>query len=529
MKLDMLYKDYVEFDNIREIMEYCVENYPNSMAYRFVKSKNEFEERTFKENFEDVSAVTNMFIKEGFAGKKVAVVGPSSCAWLVAAFAVMNAGATLVPLDKTLNDEDLAEKVAFSDSEILIYDTDYAAVEDLCGENVRCMAMSEVKVALETDEYRQNKPTNIINSDDVAMLCFTSGTTSAGKIVMLSHRNLLSSASVGGTSPDFINGLTILVAPLNHLYGICQLFWAQFAGCGVVIDENVKNFMKNMQIHKPTVMMIVPQIVDMIYGNINKKLEEKGSVKSFTAMRKVCRFLNKCGIDVRGKVFGKMTSAIFGGNLGTLNVGGAALDPVKVTFFGDLGIDVLQGYGLTETATTITALSSKCRKLGSVGVVMPFNEVRIKDSEIQIKGRNVMKGYYKNKEETKASFDGEWFKTGDLGRIDEDGFVFITGRVKNLIILSNGENVSPEALEHEIQKIDVVCEVLVKESAGKICAEVFMDEKGMGREEAEKRLREEITALNRTLPNHHNIQKIEIRDTEFEKTALQKIKRNQGE
>lgn len=527
MNLDMLFKEYVEFDNIREIMNYCVKNYPDNAAYCFTEN-GETVKRTFKENFDDVNAVTNMFLGKGFAGKKIAVVGPASYPMLITVFAAMNAGAVLVPLDKAMEDEELAEKVAFSDSEILIYDKEYAGVKDLCGENISALPMAEVAEGMANDEYRKSAPENQINSDDVAMLCFTSGTTSVGKAVMLSHRNLLSSASVGGTSKDFINGTTILLAPLNHLYGICQLFWAQYAGCCVVIDENVRNFTKNMQVYKPTVMMIVPQIIDMIYGNINKKLEEKGSVKSFTAMRKVFRTLAKCGIDVRGKVFGKMTSAIFGGNLGTLNVGGAALDPVKVTFFGDVGIDVLQGYGLTETATTITALSSKCRKLGSVGVVMPFNEVRIKDGEIQVKGRNVMKGYYKNEEATREAFDGEWLKTGDMGRIDEDGFVFITGRVKNVIILSNGENVSPEALEDKIEKIDVVCEVLVKESDGKLCAEVFMNENGMSREEAEKHLRDEITALNRTLPSHHNIAKVEVRDTQFERTALGKIKRNQA-
>lgn len=526
MSKNIFFKELIEFGNIRELLDYSLKNTPDSVAYRF-KVEGVWQQKLFKETYNDVKNLSAWFLKEGFRGEKISIIGPSTYPWIVAALSVMNAGAVAVPLDKGLSDEDLAEKVAFSDSTVLIYDEEYASLTKLCGENVRFISMNEIEKEFSNDENGKNPVDNVIDSDSVALISFTSGTTSVGKAVMLSHRNILTSTVIAGITPDFPGGSILMFLPLNHLYGVCHIFWAQFAGATLILNDSMKNLMANMQLHKPTIMLAVPQLIDTIYDKINKNLEEKNKLKTVTTMRKVCRVLKKFGIDIRRKVFAEINSAAFGGNLGALCVGGAAMDLEKMKFFQDVGIDMLQGYGCTEASPVVCSNIVNHTKLEAVGYVFPYNEVRIKNGEIQVRGKNIMKGYYKDEEATKAAFDGEWLKTGDIGRLDDDGFLYVTGRVKNLIILANGENVSPEVLEDKIQKIDVVAEVIVKESDGKICAEVFMNENGMSREAAEKHLRSEIAALNRTLPTHHNISKIEIRDTAFERNNLQKIKRNQ--
>lgn len=523
MKKTLFYKEYREFDNIREIFSYCLENYPDKVAYSFKEGK-EWKEKTFRETWADVNRLSSALIRENLCGKTISIVGPASYNWIVSFFAIMNIGSAAVSLDKGLSDEDLAEKIKFTDSDAFIYDKEYETLSKQCREEIRAISMDCVEKEICNTDNSVAVPDVDINSDDTALIIFTSGTTSVGKATMLTHKNVLAPAPVSSISPSFIGGKLLFLMPLSHSFGITQIFWALYSGAVFIINDNVRNMMKNIQIHKPTEITVIPMIVEMVYNNINKSLVEKNKLKTVTTMRKVCRILRKFGIDIRRKVFKDIIN-VFGGELRDMPVGGAYLNPERVEFFDDIGIDLTQGYGLTETAAIVSANAPGLgnKKFDTVGVVLPYNEVRIKDGEIQIRGRNIMKGYYKDEEATKAAFDGEWFKTGDLGRFDDEGYLYITGRLKNLIILPNGENVSPEALEEKVQKIDVVSEVIVKEANGRICAEIFMNENGMDREEAEKHLREEITVLNRTLPNHHNIQKIEIRDSEFEKSASGKI------
>lgn len=524
MKKTLFYKEYREFNNIREIFADCVANHPNDIAYSYKEDK-EWKQKTFKETWDDVNRLSNALIREGLGGKTISIVGPTTYTWLVSFFAILNVGSVAVSPDKGLGDEELAEKIMFTDSDAFIYDKEYETVADHCADGIRAVSMEDIKKEMTSSENSAEIPEVEINPDDTALIIFTSGTTSVGKAVMLSQRNILAPAPVSSTEADFIGGTFLMLMPLSHSFGITQVFWSLYSGANFVINDSVKNMLANMAKFKPTEVTVIPMIVEMVYNNINKSLVEKGKLKTVTTMRKVCRILRKCGIDIRRKVF-KDIIAVFGGELCGMPVGGAYLNPDRIKFFDDIGINLVQGYGLTETAAIVSANGRGLgyKKFDSVGCVMPYNEVRIApNGEIQIKGTNVTKGYYKNEEATKAAFDGEWFKTGDLGYLDDEGYLYITGRIKNLIILSNGENVSPEVLEGKIEKIECVKEVIVKESEGKICAEVFMGETGMSKEDAEKHLRDEITALNRTLPTHHNIAKIEIRDTEFPKNATNKI------
>lgn len=524
MKKTIFYKEYQAFNNVREIFMHCVENYPDDIAYSYKEGK-EWKQKTFKEAWEDVNRLSDHFIKEGLSGKTISLIGPTTYTWIVSFYAVMNIGSVAVSLDKGLRDEDLAEKIQFTDSDAFIYDSEYETLIKHCDSEIRAISMESVKKEISNSENSAELPEMDIDSDKTALIIFTSGTTSIGKAVMLSQKNILAPAPVGSIAPYFINGTFLMLMPLSHSFGITQLFWALYCGANFVINDSVKNMLENMKLFKPTEVTVIPMIVEMVYNNIIKSLKAKNKLKTVTTMRKVCRVLRKFGIDIRRKVF-KDIIDVFGGELVDMPVGGAYLNPERIKFFDDIGINLVQGYGLTETSAIVSANARGLgyKKFDSVGYVFPYNEVRIQDGEIQVKGRNVMKGYYKNEEATKAAFDGEWFKTGDLGRLDDEGYLYITGRIKNLIILPNGENVSPEILENKIGKIEYVSEVVVKELDGKICAEIFMNKNiDMDSEEEERNLGERITELNKTLPSHHNIQKIVIRNTEFEKNSTNKI------
>lgn len=522
-----LYKDYKIFSDIRELITYAADSYSDNPAYCF-KVNGEYAEKTFKEFLNEVTNLSSYFVKVGYVGEKVAIVGEPSYSWIATFIAIMNAGAVAVPLDKGLSDDDLVSKTEFADSVALIYGKGYESVSKNCPDTIKCISLSEIEKELVNDSNAENVELPPLNSQDVAMIAYTSGTTSMGKGVMLTQKNVVSNAPCAAAVSDFIGGRILLISPLNHLNGICQLMISLYGGDTVAINESIKYFMQNMKYYKPTLVMVVPMIVNSFYREIHKNLREKNKLKTVNIMRKICRFLRCFGIDIRRKVFSEILE-VFGGNLGTLIVGGAYMDPEKIRFFDDIGINILEGYGVTECSPTVSVNLMKKRRIGSIGCILPHNDVRISDEgEIQVKGINVMKGYYKDEEATKEAFDGEWFKTGDLGSIDKDGFLYITGRIKNLIILPNGENVSPEVLEQHVERISVVREVLVKESDGKICAEVFLDDSlDLTKEEMKKILKNSIEEINKALPSHHHIQKIEIRDQEFEKNVLSKIKRKQ--
>lgn len=514
-------KEYVKLYTVKQLFEYAVKNHGEKAAYCF-KKNGQYVEKTYNEVWREICNLSGYLINSGYTGKKIALVGNASYEWLVSFFAVMNAGAVAVTLDKELKDEDLLKRIEFSDSSVLLYSKDYDSLKELCGSSVVCISFDEIlkhmselcNVSCETAP------------DDAALFCFTSGTTSYSKCVMLSHKNIVSNSICGAITRGFTdNGKLLAILPLNHSFAVAQLVAAIYGGSAVAINESMKYFMQDMKYYKPTLMLVVPLVVNSIYRQIQTELKKKNKLKTVNFMRKFCKVLCWFGIDIRDKVFGEIKN-VFGGNLDTLICGGAYLDPEKIIFFREIGINILQGYGITECAPVVAVNTDYRQKIDAVGYIMPYNEIRIVNDEVQVKGDNVMLGYYKDENATASAFDGDWFKTGDIGSVDEDNFLYITGRLKNMIVLPNGENVIPEELESMIEKFEIVSEVIVKESDGVLCAEVFLDESiSMEKSEKEKLLKEEINQLNRKLPLHHNIRKIEFRDKEFEKNSSKKIKR----
>ena len=302
---------------------------------------------------------------------------------------------------------------------------------------------------------------------------------------------------------------------------LCQVY----AGYKTYINNNLRTVLKDINTLKPKHISVVPLFADTFYKGIWKNAKKTGKDKILKVMLKVSNALRKVGIDLRRVLFKSVIDA-FGGNLEMLIVGGAPLDLKIAKGFEDLGITVIGGYGITECSPIISTDRNKDYKFGSAGLPIPGVGVKVDnpdekgEGEILVKGPIVMLGYYNNPEATAEVFDGDWFRTGDIGKIDDEGFIFITGRKKNIIITPNGKNVYPEEIEAVIQKVEGVGEVVVFGDDDVICAEIYtelVDEKD--------RIKADVQALNKDLPSYKQIQKVIFRDTEFEKTTTKKIKR----
>lgn len=276
-------------------------------------------------------------------------------------------------------------------------------------------------------------------------------------------------------------------------------------------------------LYRPSGMVVVPLVMETLYKNIWREIEKQNRVGVVKMAMKLAGLLYRCHIDIRRRLFAQIMEQL-GGRLRIMVVGGAYIEPKLLRDFETWGITIVQGYGITECAPVISCNTDRYRKYASVGKVVTGSEVRIVEKEIWVRGPIVMKGYYKNPQETEQVFDGEWFKTGDLGYLDQDNWLYITGRKKNLIILPNGENVSPEELEQKMLRFPYVKEVVVSEKAGQIQAEVFLDQETEPK--AEVKIQEDMMILNKSLPNYKKIAKLVVREQEFEKTTTKKIKRN---
>ena len=350
---------------------------------------------------------------------------------------------------------------------------------------------------------------------------------------MLTHGNLAS--VVTSSCKCFQGGNSVGFLPLNHTFSwVATIFAAFIIITYGYICVDIKNLVKDFQTHHPQNFSGVPLVVETIYKRVWKTARKTGREEVLKKGIKISRFLLKFGIDVRRKLFAQVHEQL-GGNLKYIIVGGAALDPEYEQGLYDLGIQVLNGYGITECSPAVTTNTMENHKSGSVGRPLPCNEIKINDpdedgvGEIYVRGSNVMRGYYKDPEATAEAFDNGWFKTGDYGRIDEDGFLFFVGRKKNLIITNNGKNVSPEELEDKLsQRCHAIHEILVSQEGNKIVAEVYPYYEDYGKE-ADQLIKDAVNQFNRDMPRWKNIDRLDFRTEEFPKTTTLKIRRNYKE
>ncbi len=454
----------MEIQTLQDVIRHSVAAYSEQAAYRY-KVKKEVVDKTYRELGEDSMAVSRMVESLGMKGKHIAILGSTTYQWIVSFFGVTNSGSVAVPVDAQLSAEAICELLERADVEMLFFDELRADVAAMAAERcprVRYIVSFQAEAArrgengmggvLSWEELRRENGGEYetqLDPDQLCTILFTSGTTGKSKGVMLSHRNLTDNAVCldmkipAGT-------VTMTLLPINHVYCLTMdIIKGIFIGVTSCINDSIMHVQKNLKLFKPDMVLLVPLVIESIYA----KLKAAGGMMPKKLVAK----------------------AAFGGNLKTICSGGAYLDPEYVDRFAEYGITILQGYGMTECSPVISNNLAWDNKKGSVGKLMPNCEAKVVDEELWVRGSSVMMGYYKMPEETAETLEDGWLKTGDLGYVDEDNFVYITGRRKNLIILANGENVSPEEIENQLSRADLVKEVLVREKDQVIEAEIFPD------------------------------------------------------
>lgn len=550
------------FENFRIMTENVAQKYPDRYAISYKKKPHDKQvvHVTYAEARDYIRNLGTACIELGLRDKHVAIVGESSFEWIVTYFALMSIGAVTVPIDKEYPAADIAGILDRAECHAVFYS---AVIKNKIAEMRDGLSTVKQFVCMTGDECGDVFVSALeargkelfeggdnsyydyeIDADRLASIVFTSGTTGKGKGVMLSTKNIVSDMTQGMYLFD-ITPKTMNVLPPHHTFGSTVNFVGHFAqGSEIYISAGIKYILSELQEQQPTHLVLVPLFVETFYKRIWATAEKQGKAKALRALMKASNGMRKVGIDMRKTLFKSVTDK-FGGKLEMIICGGAALNQDIIDTFEALGITILNGYGITECAPLITCNRNLYQKNGSVGMPIVGEQVKISnpnengEGEICVKGPNVMLGYYKDEEATASVFDEEgYFRTGDMGRLDEDGWLYITGRIKNLIILSNGKNVYPEEVETELSRIYGVNEVVVyagesRSGSGRevIVAEIYPDydglkERGIDGDDAVKSyFDEKVRTANGNMAPYKAIGLVKIRKTEFVKNTSRKITR----
>ena len=455
--------------------------------------------------------------------RHIAVLGPSSAAWLAAYFAVLSAGRVIVPLHDGQQQRELEECICLADCGLLLYDERRRESALALSRAVPGLRLLELHAFLEQLRARESERLPELQSDAVGAMYFTSGTTGKPRCVMLTHRNMGSQISaVTDVIPLSESDVGLSLLPLSHTFEMMtHVVGALHCGGTLYLNESVRTVKKNLREKRPTVLVAVPLILQTLHKEILNTAGKQGKREALQRALRLNGHLQRVGLDLSERLFGELR-VLLGGRLKTVICGGASLDAELIRFFKALGIQVLQGYGITECSPVVSVNRPGRNRIGSVGRPLPCCEVRILEREICVRGESVSPGYYKDEKATEESFRDGWFHTGDLGHLDRKGNLVFEGRLKNLIILANGENVSPEELEEKLYQAEGILDAVVYERGGKITAELFADRTLIPDVAAAWRV---VSSVNRALASYKQIGEIVLRETEFEKTATRKIKR----
>ena len=552
-----------EVKNIRELVEFSVKKYSNNVAYKYKKDINqkpvEYIEKTYEQVGKDVKALSTALLNEGFAGKRIAVIGGNRYEWCLSYFSIASAGIIVAPMDKALPEVEITSLVQRSEIEAVIFEEKHLEIFKklkndfsnnlktlICMDNVEDEEVIKLydlieggNKLLEANDKRYNQVK--INEEEMGIMLFTSGTTSASKIVMLSQKNICANLYAYQTHFKILETDTLLsFLPIHHTFeSSITINYGFFCGAKIAFCDGLRYIQPNLAEYQVSVFVTVPLLLETMLKKINKGIEEQGKTKLIKIMTKIANFLLKLKIDIRKKVFKQILDK-FGGKLRIILYGAAALDKETIIGFNNFGINAIQGYGLTETSPVLTAEAETVHRPGSVGYPLDNVEIKILNpdaegtGEIAAKGPNVMLGYYNDEEKTKEAFEDGWFKTGDLGYIDKDGYLFITGRKKDLIVLKNGKNVYPTEIESLINKLEYIDESMVysreqSKTDTLLVAKIVYNKEKMEElykdQDYEKVIWEAVKEINKELPTYKHIKKIVITDEPMIKTTTQKVKR----
>ena len=551
------------FRDFREMVENVADRYPDRVAFRYKLDPHAKEASaiTFAECRDHVRALATELHAMGLVGKRVALIGGASVDWFLSYTAIMCVGAVTVPIDKELPVDDIASIVSTAGCEYVFFAADIAekvskvvaeapVAEKLVSMLGEAEGATPLTALLASGKARLDAGERTyfdyeIDNTALASIVFTSGTTGKGKGVMLSLGNICSDMEQGMYNFS-ITERTLFALPPHHTFGSTVNFVGHFAqGCEVYISSGLRYIMDELKSFRPTHLILVPLFVETFYKRIIAAAEKSGQIQKLRTGIRLSNALRRVGIDLRRKLFGQSVLSNFGGELSMIICGGAALNQTVIDFFESIGVVILNGYGITECAPLISCNRNECRKSGSVGMPIIGGHVKIADpneageGEICYRGPNVMLGYFENEEATRAAIDADgYFHTGDIGYvklIDGDQWLYITGRIKNLIILSNGKNVYPEELECDIQGIPGVNEVVVYQGISKqnpdielIVAEIYPDAEGLvakGITDLDAYFGEAIRKLNEKNVSYKTIGRVKLRTEEFPKNTSRKITR----
>ena len=555
---------FMKFTDLKDMLIKSGEKYGERPAYIFkTEEEGKFREITHKEFRSDINYLGTSLINLGLKGKRVAVISDNRYEWCVSYLAVATGVGVVVPLDKSLPNNEIESLMVRSEIEAIIYSNKYDDVMNKVKEQGNTNVKYFISMDLEEkkdDIYSEKELIELgkksieegnrefldakIGAEDMGIMLFTSGTTAKSKAVALSHRNICSNLMDIASVIKLVEDDRMLsFLPLHHTFECTVGFLYPISkGCSIAFCEGIRHIAENIKEFKITAMISVPILYEAMYKRIMKTIEKKGKLAAVKKGIKISSFLLKFGIDIRKKLFKEIHDNL-GGKVRLFVAGGAALDPEAEKGFNDLGFLMLQGYGLTESSPVIAAEDDKYRRLGSIGKAFPSLEVKIENpneegiGELLAKGPSIMLGYYNNEEATKETLQDGWLHTGDLARIDDDGYIFISGRKKFVIVLKNGKNIYPEELETLVNKIEGIKESFVygkPEDDGdyKICAKIVYDKEavegiyGTNKEDELKEfIWQEVKKVNKTMPAYKYIREISITDKELIKTTTQKIKR----
>lgn len=558
--------------HIWDVTDLCdiIERHGNKTLFRYYEGKD-IQSMTYATFGTQVREAAAAFTAMGLCGEKIAVIGETSPQWVCTYLGALAAGCVIVPMDKELDTEEIRRFIAMVNARAIVYSKSFnekfiksisdgdtgiryfipiTPAYDSSFDN-KVIAFDQLltcgRERVERDGYHYPI---VRNREKLAEMLFTSGTTGTSKCVMLCQKNIFAAVNAAVETVCFsADDVVVSVLPIHHTYELMCILAEMVYGIEICINDSLRHVMKNFQLFKPTGLVLVPLFINTMYAKIWSEAQKSKKETILKAGLATSKTLMAVGIDARRKIFKSVLDA-FGGRLDHIICGGAKLNPDLIAAFEDFGISIFEGCGITECSPLTCVTPYFARKYGSVGPAVPCCRVRIDEKtgsgeneegyvegEIQIKGDNVMLGYYNNPEANEAAFTTDaWYRTGDIGYMDGDGYVYITGRMKSVIVLENGKNVFPEEIEEYLGKIDTICESVVvgrkapDSDAIILTAVVFpaYDKfpTGASEELIRESIRNSINAMNRRLPGFKQVKAVEYRQTEFEKTTSKKIKRH---
>ncbi len=568
MKENCLYQPEEVLD-FKHLLKRTVKLYGNKVAFIYKKNpeaKNPvYIQKTYCDFQSDINGLGTRLLDLGLENKRVAIIAPNRYEWCVSYLAITTANIVVVPLDKSLPENEIESLILRSEVEAIIFDSKYLDIlEKIREKNISnlkhyiCMDFStstenilsyfqlvqEGKNLISSGDKRLNNI--IIDKNKMTSMLFTSGTTSISKAVMLSQSNICSNInqirSIVNIKPE---NVFLSFLPLHHTFE-CSCTFLTGITCGITIAfcDGLKHVTQNLKEYKITGFVCVPLMLEAMYKKIMKGIEKSGKTKLINFMLPITNFLAKCGINVKRKVYKEILDQL-GGHLDLIIYGAAPMSKEVIKGLTSFGLRLDQGYGLTETSPVLCGETDRLKKPGSCGVPLKGVDLKIINpdengiGEIIASGPNIMLGYYNNEKATKEALQDGYFHTGDLGYLDKDGCIFVTGRKKSVIVLKNGKNIFPEELETLINKLPFVEESIVygkptKDGDLDLCAKIVYNEQLLKEffPEAKKEnyydiILKEVKQINKTMPAYKYIRQIMVTEEPLIKTTTQKVKRHE--